>query len=584
MLQMPQTLRHALGSLLLLSFAAGCPSKSSTGEQPPATRAPTKASVVTISIVGTNDLHGHLSRLPMLAGFIHNLRDARKQDGAVVLLDAGDMFQGTLESNLTEGASVVDIYNAMGYTAATIGNHEFDFGPVGEKATPTAAGDDPRGALKARLKQARFPILAANIVDAKTKQSLPWAKTHLLHKVAPAGGDKNVGVTLGIIGVTTTATPYTTIAANFTGLRMWTLQRAIVPLAKKLRAQGASAIIVVAHAGGRCHGGHTPKDLTKCDKRQEIFQFAKKLPAGTVDVIVAGHTHARMAHQVNGVAIIESLSKGVAFGRIDLKIDTKTKRLIGTTIQPTRWLCKRGTGIKKVACEAGEYEGKKVVADKTLSAMADKAMERARKLRDEPLGVTLKDKIKRSRARESALGNMVADLMRQVRPKADVALTNGGGLRADLPAGPLTYGRLYEAQPFDNRFAIVKLTAAEFSGLLAKNLRHRAGIFSVSGLRAKASCAEGKIRVDLFRPNGNAIPPAAKLTLATNDFLASGGDGAFRSLRKRPGAITVETGETIRDAIAAALRKRGGVMSRRDFFSRKKKRLQFPGQRPMRCK
>src|SRR5689334_14499712 len=98
---------------------------------------------VTISIIGTNDLHGGVisndgrGGLALLDGYVRNLRAARARDGGgVVLLDAGDLFQGTLESNLNEGAVVISAYNALQYDAATIGNHEFDFGPAGPAASP----------------------------------------------------------------------------------------------------------------------------------------------------------------------------------------------------------------------------------------------------------------------------------------------------------------------------------------------------------------------------------------------------------------------------------------------------------------
>ncbi|MEM9487801.1 MAG: metallophosphoesterase, partial [Myxococcota bacterium] len=88
-----------------------------------------KTGAVTISVLGTSDFHGALDRLPILAGFVGNLRAARAEDGGVVLIDAGDMFQGTIESNYNEGAAVIAGYNALDYTASVIGNHEFDFGP-----------------------------------------------------------------------------------------------------------------------------------------------------------------------------------------------------------------------------------------------------------------------------------------------------------------------------------------------------------------------------------------------------------------------------------------------------------------------
>ena len=156
-----------------LLLAAGC----APAVAPPPAAAPTSAAPITLSIVGTNDLHGGVvarngrGGLALLGGYVNNLRAARARDGgAVLLIDAGDMFQGTLESNLGEGAAVVAAYNALGYAAAAIGNHEFDFGPVGPAATPRTPADDPRGALKARAAEARFPFLAANLIETATRR------------------------------------------------------------------------------------------------------------------------------------------------------------------------------------------------------------------------------------------------------------------------------------------------------------------------------------------------------------------------------------------------------------------------------
>ena len=134
----------------------------------PATLTPARGPI-TLSIVGTNDLHGAIDRLPLFAGFVANLRAARAADGGgVLLLDGGDMFQGTLESNLAEGADIVRAYNALGYVAVAVGNHEFDYGPVGPAVTPHAPQDDPRGALKARASEAKYPFVVSNILDEAT--------------------------------------------------------------------------------------------------------------------------------------------------------------------------------------------------------------------------------------------------------------------------------------------------------------------------------------------------------------------------------------------------------------------------------
>src|SRR5690606_6530315 len=160
------------------------------------------------------------------------------------------------------------------------------------------------------------------------------------------------------------------------------------------------------------------------------------------------------------------------------------------------------------------------------------------------------------------LGNLFTDLMRAARPQADVALTNGGGLRADLPAGPLTYGALHLATPFDNRFAFVRLTVADLERVIAANLRSSGGFFSISGVTAEARCVDGELEVSLSSPRARRpLPDDHELTLLTTDFLASGERSSFASLGE--GAITIEDGETARDAMAAALRARGGSLDPR---------------------
>src|SRR4051812_13782702 len=119
------------GAVAALVMALAVLAAGERSQGPPATP-------VTLSIVGTNDLHGGIlprdgrGGVALLSAYVNNLRAARRADGGgVLLVDGGDMFQGTLESNTSEGASVVAVYNALGYTAATVGNHEFDFGPTG---------------------------------------------------------------------------------------------------------------------------------------------------------------------------------------------------------------------------------------------------------------------------------------------------------------------------------------------------------------------------------------------------------------------------------------------------------------------
>ena len=559
------------------STEAATPAPVAAPPPPPTPSGAPKPTSVTVSLVGTADLHGRVSALPVLGGYLENLRRARSADGGVVLVDAGDMFQGTLESNLGEGAAVVTAYNLLGYAAATIGNHEFDFGPVGEVSVAREPGDDPRGALKARAREAHFPFLAANIYDAATKKPVDWDNVHPFVVVEVAG------VKVGIIGVTSESTPRTTVSANFVGLVMAPLAKTIADDAAAARDQGATVIVVVAHAGGNCKRFDDPKDLSSCDKDAEIFQVARDLPAGTVDAIVAGHTHAGVAQEIAGIPIVQSYANGQAIGRIDLQVDADG-RVTGHTIYPPRDLCRDKK--RDAACDPGDYEGAPVQAEAAIAKGIEPAIERAREQRAEKLGITVTEKITRHYDKESALGNLAADLMRAAHPKVDAALTNGGGLRADLPVGPLTYGDVFEAFPFDNRFAFIKMTGADLATIVRANLQHDAGILSISGVRALARCAGDMLEVTLFRAGGRIVRRDEKLTIATSDFLATGGDGFFAGVKLDPSATVLDPGPPFREAIAGGLRAHGGTLSGSDprIIDPKKPRLDYQGARPVTCR
>jgi 2',3'-cyclic-nucleotide 2'-phosphodiesterase (5'-nucleotidase family) len=549
------------------------------GHEPPP---PPRDHAVTISIVGTNDLHGALERLPLFAGFVANLRAARAADGGgVVLVDGGDMFQGTLESNLGEGADVVRVYNHLGYAGVAIGNHEFDYGPEGPAVIATGPGDDPRGAIKARAREARFPFLASNIVDNATGSRILWPNMPGSTMVEVAG------VKIGIIGVSTEATPYTTMPANFTGLRIAPPAQAIADHATALRSQGAKLIIATMHIGTNCKQFDQPDDSSSCDRREELFHLLGDLPRGTVDIIVGGHTHAGVAHRLDGVAVIESYSSGRAFGRVDVTVDPDGK-ITDVHIDKPHLMCpvdKNFNPAPVADCHPGDYEGKPVTPDPEVQKIVDAALARAGERRQERLGVVLASIVKRAHSVESPEGNLFTDLMLEARPDAQVALTNGGGLRADLPAGTLTYGALFEAIPFDNRFAIVELTGKDLRTLVTSNLARGGGILSWAGLTARARCKAGKLDVQI-QVRGKPLDEVASYKLATSDFLVSGGDGLIGRLQLPESKIQV-TSMIIREAVADVLRgwkasQRAAIDPAR-LYTATRPRLDYEGKRPVAC-
>jgi 5'-nucleotidase len=565
------------GVLLGVVCAAACSSPTKHVDRGPPGGA-VKKGARTLTIIGTNDLHGAIDRLPLLAGFIENIREARKADGGgVLLLDAGDMFQGTLESNLAEGSDVVRAYNAIGYDAVAIGNHEFDFGPEGPDVTAKAADDDPRGALKARVHEAKFPFLVSNINDAKTGNRIKWQNmpSSVLLEIA--------GTMVGVIGASTESTPFTTMPANFSGLVMAPAAREIAADAQALRARGAQVIVVVAHIGSSCKDTSKPTDLSSCKTDEELFKVIDDLPKGLVDVWVGGHTHAKVAHRIDNVATIESLSSGRAFGRVDLRItDTHVS---GVQIHQPQLMCpldSEGNPAPLADCHPDAYEGKPVVPNADVQKIADEASARAAPRRDEKLGVTVTGIITKSYGLESAEGNWFTDLMLAARPEAQLALTNGGGLRADIPAGELTYGRLYEAMPFDNRFALVEVKGKHVRRLVTTNIQRSSGFYSWGGLVAKARCKDGQLAVDI-KVGGKPLADDATYKIVTSDFLASGGDfSIFGRLKLPEGAVTM-TDVIIRDAIADVLRKKKGKVEPASLYSATKRRQDYEGERPVLC-
>jgi len=198
----------------------------------PAPAVPPRASVAAspcLSIASWNDLHGQLTpdevqldmnRIP--AGGIVALADSlaavRATGDAVVALDAGDLFTGPLASTLAEGAPVIDAYNVMGVDAAAVGNHEFDFGPVGYSRVVAAPNvgdeggpDGPRGALLARMAAARFPFLSANL---RRHGGKALGYPHLL----PSMHIRRGGYDVGVVGYSTIETPITTLKPNIADL------------------------------------------------------------------------------------------------------------------------------------------------------------------------------------------------------------------------------------------------------------------------------------------------------------------------------------------------------------------------------
>lgn len=510
---------------------------------------------VTFAVVGINDFHGNLlpkeRKLPNgtviqsggasnLTAMIKILRE--ELQGRVLIVDAGDEWQGTLESNQSQGSTVVDFYNRLGMNVSAIGNHEFDF------SVPT---------MLSRFSEAKYPYVASNIYVKKSGARVNW------ENVKPSQILDVGGVKVGVIGVSTVQTPGTTRYEFVKHLRFKNAENGVIEESAALRKKGASVVLVTAHAGTVCEDQLGLKswklwseqsEQGKCDAEQEIYQLASHLPVGVLDGIVSGHTHQIIHHFFNHIPVIQDESYDQFFNVIYYTLDLKTKQVIPslTRIEGLIPICDQvfeGTDhcdVRRLAktenpkLTQAYFHGKAVHPDSEIEAWLAPIRARTDHYRKEVLA-TSELPLTHFRDREGALGNLIADIMRE-RGQSDFSLVNSGGIRTPLEAGPVTYDDVFRALPFDNVLNVVRLNGKQIKLLYQIATAGSHGIIGFSGLKltlipydrevervdldgnGKLENWEGKRLVKIETSDGKPILDQKTYTVATFDFLVNGGD------------------------------------------------------------
>lgn len=481
----------------------------------------------TISVVEINDLHGALvgavhswshgdavGGAEWVAGYFNIIWE--ENPGGVLFLDVGDMMQGTLISNYFGGASTIEALNEMGIDASVVGNHEFDWGI---------------DVLLDRMHQAHFPILTANTFLKGTDERPDWAIPYVIKPVK--------GIKVGLIGVTTVDTPATTNPINIAHLDFLDPAPIVMELLPEMEAKGATMIIVLAHLGGFWPLG--PDD--------EVYNLAMGLDPEHIDLIVSGHTHSRLDDVVNGIPVVQAYSSGTAFSRVDFTVDKRSGEVVDYEMNysPTdTYQTYYGDPASYQRWDTGEWV--QVVPDPEVEAIVDYYEAQIEDIKNEVIGCANSD-ITREYRYESEMGDWVTDIMRAYDPSIDFALTNSGGLRADIDTGPITFGEVFEAQPFDNTLVIVELDGNEVRQVLEEGITGDHGVVQVSGLQFTfdydapvGSRIVGDV-IDLS--TGLPLNPATTYYVAVNDFMAAGGDD-YLTLATNP---QTNTYELVRDIV-----------------------------------
>ncbi|HUU02214.1 MAG TPA: 5'-nucleotidase C-terminal domain-containing protein [Myxococcota bacterium] len=511
-----------------------------------------QASPVKLTVIGTSDFHGALEArvdrargehwlggIDIMAAYIQAVR--AQNPGGVVLLDAGDLYQGTLLSAASEGAAVVEFYNLLGYDAVEVGNHDFDFGPLGYHCTPSGPNDDPLGVIKQRIEESKFPWLCANMYDRTSGRPVSWTN------LQPYTIITRKGIKIAVIGLILTETPLVTNPLNVKGLEFRPLLETLRGILPEVRAKGAGLVIVLAHAGVR-------RDPRSGEVHGQIADLARQLAPGEVDLIVSGHEHATFTGRINGIPVVQTRPRGEEFARVELLVDGRSGRLMkdGLRLQdnvPFARSSKKGP--------PPVYAGRKI---EPLANFAAKLVEFKRSI--ERLG-----HIKLGRAistldnqtpLDSPVGNLVTDAMRATDKAIDIAMFNSGGLRTSILRGDITYGRIYEVVPFDNDIVLVSLTGRQITEIIEHGLSGPYGVMEISGLRVEfdAAAPAGKRCLSIETEDGKPLQAGKLYTVATNDFVINGGDGYYVFAK---GINVHNTRTLIREVVARFIKEKGVV-------------------------
>ncbi|MBM7641793.1 cell surface ecto-5'-nucleotidase Nt5e [Streptococcus loxodontisalivarius] len=474
-----------------------------------------------ITIIHTNDVHGRMQEASGVIGDakLATIVNESRQEGETIVLDAGDVFQGLPISNSSEGEDMATILNTIGYDAMTLGNHEFDFGLE---------------QLKNLSSQLNFPMVSSNVyVDG--------ARLFQAYTIV----DKNKAVTgdeFVVIGVTTPETATKTHPSNVVGVTFTDPVTEVNNVIAQVEAQAAAEgvnyenYIILAHLGVDTT---TPTEwqgtyLAEALSKNELLK-GKKL------ILIDGHSHTVLSgtygdftynqtgSYLNNVGIIKLNSQEVLSAGVITAAEAQS-----VTPDPT------------VASLVQAIEDK-YNAENSVVVVEESPVE----LNGDRINV---------RVRETNLGNVVADALLDYGQtgfshKSNLAVTNGGGLRETIKKGePITKGDLIAVLPFGNVISQIQVTGQNIYDMFAKSLgsilqkdadgnlvldengqplmEPAGGYLQIAGAHVyydtTLDAANRILYIDILDPETNtykALDLNATYYLATNDFLAAGGDG-----------------------------------------------------------
>jgi 5'-nucleotidase len=516
----------------------------------------TASQAASLRLIAVNDFHGHLEpgsntlMLPdpdnpgqllrvqtggaaWLAGLIGQLR--REVPDSVVFASGDTIGAAPMISTLFRHESTIAVMNRIGLDFAIVGNHEFDAGQdeLRRIAMGGCGANSANGAVTSceagPYAGANFPFLAAN-VEGPDGQTI----------FRPLLIKEYDGVRVGFIGVVTRTAPEIVSPAGIKGLKFLDEAGTLNRYAAELKRHGVNTIVAVVHEGGRVA---TDWNDTSCKGREgEIFKIADKLSAG-IDLVFSAHTHQGYNCIIDtpaqkGLHVIQATSYGRAVAVIDVEFDAAGRIDRSKTVSRNVPVVSQAQG--NIAAVPSDPAIAGLVA-KYAALTAPKA-DRVIGSIAGPVGFTSAGQT--GTPADFPSGRMAADAQLEATQgepgKAQIALTNPGGVRSALPCAgappcPVTFGQVFTMQPFGNALEVMTLTGAQLNALLEDQQQPGAAaprfLQPSHGLTYswKRSAPYGQ-RVTDLKLGGAAVQSEAQYRVTVNDFLADGGDGFRRFL------------------------------------------------------
>ena len=401
--------------LLALLVISACkpdqlPPITTPGASPAATAVESSEenSIHELIILYTNDEHGWMEGSDPAAAAANLMGLWQEAEGSTyentLVLSGGDMWTGPAISTWFEGESMVEVMNAMGYDAAAVGNHEFDFGL-----------DD----LKARVSESDFPYLSANLryrSDGTTPVDLGIQPYTIL---------QINGIQVGLIGLTSTSTPVTTHPANVAEFDFIPYEDALRQTVPEVIAKGAELILVPGHL---CQG--------------ELEHLAQQVGDLGIDLMGGGHCNELFAKEVNGITLIGGGSHMASYAQVYLRFDTSSDTVLEV--------------------DAATHTNQGGVADPGVAALVSQWQMQIEAELETAIGYTSTGIQRRSQEMQA----LTTESWLQAYP-ADVAISNLGGMRDSLPSGEITLAGIISMMPFDNVIVDMSLSGQQLLRVLA---------------------------------------------------------------------------------------------------------------------